>query len=259
MNEILCPILSIRRTGNAFDFTLDAFAMDRAAQCGQFVMVRCAEHMSLRRPISICDAEDGTLRLVFEVRGEGTRWLSERKVGEQLDLLAPLGHGFDLSCAGERPLVIGGGIGVPPLLMAAKRLKHAHAILGFRTAGAVLLEEEFTAACRQVFIATDDGSVGFHGFVPALFEKRMREGAGYTSVFACGPKAMLSAVAKAAVAAGIPCQVSMEERMGCGVGACLVCACQIQGHQKHVCKDGPVFDARDVDEFFQRRRGYDRA
>ncbi len=255
MNEIICPILSIQRTGNAFDFTLDAFAMDKAAQCGQFVMVKCAEHMSLRRPISICDAEKGTLRLVFEARGEGTKWLSERTVGESLNLLAPLGHGFDLSCAGERPLVVGGGIGVPPMLMTAKRLKNASAILGFRTADAVLLEEEFLAACESVHIATDDGSAGFHGFVPALFEKRMREGAGYTSVFACGPKAMLAAVAKSAVAAGLPCQVSMEERMGCGVGACLVCACQIGGHHKHVCKDGPVFDARDVDEFFPKEAG----
>ena len=106
MNEIICPILSIQRTGNAFDFTLDAFAMDKAAQCGQFVMVKCAEHMSLRRPISICDAETGTLRLGCEARGEGTKWLSERTVGESLNLLAPLGHGFDLSCAGERPLVV---------------------------------------------------------------------------------------------------------------------------------------------------------
>ena len=209
----------------------------------------------LRRPLSVCDWEDGSVTILYRAVGDGTRALAEMKPGQTIDALCGLGNGFDVTACGEKTLVIGGGIGVPPMLMTAKRLKNASAILGFRTADAVLLEEEFLAACESVHIATDDGSAGFHGFVPALFEKRMREGAGYTSVFACGPKAMLAAVAKSAVAAGLPCQVSMEERMGCGVGACLVCACQIGGHHKHVCKDGPVFDARDVDEFFPKEAG----
>lgn len=216
---------------------------------GQFVHVRCGEGLLLRRPISICSwSVDGDLiRMVFEVRGEGTRWLAQRQVGENLDVLGPLGHGFQMEPQG-RYLLVGGGIGVPPMLGCAKHAGvHNTAVLGFRSASNSMLVEEFAACCESVRVATDDGSMGHHGFVDALVREELERSSDYTAVLACGPKPMLRSVAKVAEAFGVPCQVSMEERMGCGVGACLVCACKgSDGHQKHVCKDGPVFDAKEV-------------
>jgi len=216
---------------------------------GQFVHVRCGEGLLLRRPISICSwSVDGDLiRMVFEARGEGTAWLAQRQVGEELDVLGPLGHGFQMEPQG-RYLLVGGGIGVPPMLGCAKHTgEHNTAILGFRSKDNAMLVEEFASCCESVRVATDDGSMGHHGFVDALVREELERNPGYTAVLACGPKPMLCSVAKVAESFGVPCQVSMEERMGCGVGACLVCACKsADGHQKHVCKDGPVFDSKEV-------------
>ena len=216
---------------------------------GQFVHVRCGEGLLLRRPISICSwsVEGDLIRMVFEARGEGTRWLAQRQVGEELDVLGPLGHGFQMEPQG-RYLLVGGGIGVPPMLGCAKHAGvNNTAILGFRSQGNAMLVEEFATCCGQVRVATDDGSMGHHGFVDALVREELERNSDYTAVLACGPKPMLRSVAKVAEAMGVPCQVSMEERMGCGVGACLVCACKsADGHQKHVCKDGPVFDSKEV-------------
>ena len=216
---------------------------------GQFVHVRCGEGLLLRRPISICSwsVEGDLIRMVFEARGEGTRWLAQRQVGEELDVLGPLGHGFQMEPQG-RYLLVGGGIGVPPMLGCAKHAGvNNTAILGFRSQANAMLVEEFATCCGQVRVATDDGSMGHHGFVDALVREELERNSDYTAVLACGPKPMLRSVAKVAEAMGVPCQVSMEERMGCGVGACLVCACKgADGHQKHVCKDGPVFDSKEV-------------
>lgn len=234
-------------------YRMDVSAPELAvrAKPGQFVHIACGEGNFLRRPISICDVSGGSLRLVFQTKGEGTLWLSRRVPGDRLDVLGTLGNGFRLANVGARPVFLGGGIGVPPLLMAMKAAKAQgaapEAILGFRSRDAVILEDDFRAV-GPAAVATDDGSYGTHGFVTDVLKRRLGD---YTAVCACGPKPMLRAVAALAGAAGIPCQVSMEERMGCGIGACLVCACALgdgEGGVRygHVCKDGPVFDSKDV-------------
>ncbi len=219
---------------------------------GQFVHVKCGDGLLLRRPISVCSCAVGspsdTLRIVFEERGEGTKWLSNRPAGHPLDVMGLLGNGFPMKKEG-RYLLVGGGIGVPPMLGCAQFPdQKATAILGFRSKEKVMLLDEFEAVCEKVLPATDDGSFGYHGFVDALVKQELEQDTHYDAVLACGPKPMLRNVAKVAEAFGVPCLVSMEERMGCGVGACLVCACDMNdGSRKHVCKDGPVFDAKEVD------------
>ncbi len=261
----ICTIAeAVRLNEFAYALTLDV-GEEMAAQtsCGQFVHIKCGESRLLRRPISICDWGKSTLRVVFEVRGEGTRWLSQRKTGDALDVLGPLGHGFDVSA--KKLLVVGGGIGVPPMLGAAKAAAalgaEVHAALGFRDQGHRMLTEAFAECCRSMSVISDDGSTGRKGFVTELVEEFLTAQPCVSGdcascsgkpvppvVLACGPKAMLKAVAGVCAAHGVDCQVSLEERMGCGVGACLVCACDMaDGHRKHVCKDGPVFNAKEVD------------
>ncbi len=249
----ICRAASNTRLGEGlYQLVLDAPQIAAAAQCGQFVHIACGEGNLLRRPISICEAGEGRLRIVFQVKGSGTEWLADRKEGDTLDVLGPLGHGFDTAALGARPVLIGGGIGVPPMLQAAKCAKAAgaapRAVLGFRNRGAVILEEDFRAVC-ETFVTTDDGSYARHGFVTDVLQELVADATG---VAACGPKPMLKAIAAIAKQAGLPCQVSMEERMGCGIGACLVCACALKAENGetrygHVCKDGPVFNAEEVE------------
>ena len=249
----ICRAASNTRLGEGlYQLVLDAPQIAAAAQCGQFVHIACGEGNLLRRPISICEAGEGRLRIVFQVKGSGTEWLADRKEGDTLDVLGPLGHGFDTAALGARPVLLGGGIGVPPMLQAAKCAKAAgaapRAVLGFRNRGAVILEEDFRAVC-ETFVTTDDGSYARHGFVTDVLQELVADATG---VAACGPKPMLKAIAAIAKQAGLPCQVSMEERMGCGIGACLVCACALKAENGetrygHVCKDGPVFNAEEVE------------
>lgn len=219
---------------------------------GQFVHIKCGDGLLLRRPISVCscmeDEPEDTLAIVFEARGEGTAWLAGREVGDTLDVLGLLGRGFDIKREG-RYLLVGGGIGVPPIRGCAQYTeKKSTAIVGFRSKDKAILTDLLEEECAKVLVATDDGSLGYHGFVDALVRRELEHDPGYDAVLACGPKPMLRSVVKAAEAFGVPCQVSMEERMGCGIGACLVCACAMaDGSQKHVCKDGPVFDSKEVD------------
>lgn len=249
-----CKIVSKEQVGDAVYMTLEVGDMIRASfrAPGQFVHIRCGEGLLLRRPISVCscmeDEPDDLLSIVFEVRGEGTRWLAGRELGDSLDVLGLAGNGFDLKPEG-RYLLVGGGIGIPPMLGCAQYTGgRATAILGGRSRDKIILEDFFREDCAKVLCATDDGSLGHHGFVDALVRRELSEDRGYDGVLACGPKPMLRNVARVAEEFGIPCQVSMEERMGCGVGACLVCACDMaDGSRKHVCKDGPVFDSREVD------------
>ena len=249
-----CKIVSKEQVGDAVYMTLEVGDMIRASfrAPGQFVHIRCGEGLLLRRPISVCscmeDEPDDLLSIVFEVRGEGTRWLAGRELGDSLDVLGLAGNGFDLKPEG-RYLLVGGGIGIPPMLGCAQYTGgRATAILGGRSRDKIILEDFFREDCAKVLCATDDGSLGHHGFVDALVRRELSEDRGYDGVLACGPKPMLRNVAKVAEEFGIPCQVSMEERMGCGVGACLVCACDMaDGSRKHVCKDGPVFDSKEVD------------
>ncbi len=243
----LCEILEKKEiAAGIYDITVKAEEFAQAARPGQFAHI-LAPGKTLRRPISICgaDQERGTLRFVFEVRGEGTGLLSQFEKGNSLDVLAPLGHGFDLGDTDRRALFVGGGIGVPPLLYAAKQFgKNAAAVLGFRTGSAVILEQDFLDAGCKVQVATDDGSYGYHGLVTGCLPEDAEV------IFACGPTPMLKAVCAFAKERGIPCQISLEERMACGVGACLGCACRIlkDGREVygHVCKDGPVFSAESV-------------
>jgi dihydroorotate dehydrogenase electron transfer subunit len=244
--QMQCPILKIEPL-NPYAWSIRVYAgeMARAARPGQFVHIKCGHSRLLRRPISICDREGEVLRMVFEVRGEGTEWLSRRREGDCLDILGPLGHGFAVE--GKKLLLVGGGIGVPPMLCVARNAPgEVHVVLGFRDRERAMLLEEFDAQADTVTVTSDDGSIGARGLVSGPVEALL-SGGGFDGVLACGPKPMLRSIFQVAQGYGVPCQVSMEERMGCGVGACLVCACQTaDGAMKHVCKDGPVFRAEEV-------------
>ena len=243
-----CTVVeAVRLNAFAYSFTLEAEGMTPEGP-DQFVHVKCGHSRLLRRPISICDWEENLLRIVFEVRGEGTEWLSRRKAGDRLDVLGPLGRGFRMDREG-RYLLVGGGIGVPPMLGCAKwTAGRSTAVLGFRSADRAMLSEDFQKSCKEIFLCSDDGSIGRHGFVDAQVRDILEKDKDFTEVLACGPKPMLKNVAAVAAGFGVPCQVSMEERMACGVGACLGCAIQMaDGTMQHVCKDGPVFDAGEVD------------
>lgn len=236
---------------NIYDFTIRAHHLAALAQPGQFVHLKVPGFF-LRRPISICgiNRAAGTIRLVFEIRGEGTEALARLNPGELVDVMGPLGKGFSLLPAGKKVVVVGGGIGVPPMLgVAAYYGENAKAIVGFRNAQAVILTEDFKRAGASCILCTDDGSQGIHGFVTTALEAELKKECP-DLVCACGPAPMLKGVIALADQYGVPCEVSLEERMGCGVGACLVCACRTVKNGKeymaHVCKDGPVFDAHDV-------------
>lgn len=234
-----------------FDFTISCKEVADVAECGQFVHI-AADGFSLRRPISICDIdkEKGTLRIVFEVRGKGTEKISELNKGDLIDMIAPLGKGFKVLENGKKAICIGGGIGTPPMLAIAKEYgENATVISGFRNSAIAILQEDFKAQGNNTILCTDDGSAGRKGFVTdALKECLLNEKPDI--IYACGPNVMLKTVAEIARDNGIYCQVSLEERMGCGVGACLVCACKTvkdgEEYFAHVCKDGPVFSAEEV-------------
>ena len=236
-------------TGDVYDFVIKAPGIAKKAQPGQFVHV-AVPGKTLRRPISLCgfNAEEGTLRLVFQVRGEGTAILAALQEGATLDLLGPLGHGFPAPKEGHKALYVGGGIGVPPLLQASKAAgENALVCLGFRTASAVILQQDFEQNGATVYLATDDGSLGHHGFAADCAKDL-----SFDVAYACGPTPMLRAVRDLAKEKGVPCYLSLEERMACGVGACLGCATPLiredgTKYFGHVCKDGPVFESGSVD------------
>lgn len=251
ISALPCPVLSKENiAAGVYDVWLST-PQAELAKPGQFVGVRC-EGFTLRRPVSICeiDRARGRLRLVFEERGEGTRWMAGVRPGETLDVLAPLGNGFNLGDTGRTAVFVGGGIGVPPLLEAANPFAgHATAILGFRSKVNVILKADFERYGIPVTVTTQDGTEGEAGVVIPPLEKRL-DAAPCGVIFACGPRPMLAAVAKTAETRGIPCFVSMEARMACGVGACLSCAIPVRvGNEVqnwHVCKNGPVFDAAKI-------------
>ncbi len=251
--KYLAPVLENREIAPGFfDIRLQTPQVQQTGP-GQFYQILC-DGKPLRRPISVCgyDKAQNTLRMVYQVRGEGTAWLSGVKPGDTLDLLGPLGHGFSLEKA-EYPVLVGGGIGTPPMLGAAFACGgRADAIVGYRNAGAAILLQDFEKACRKVYVATDDGSLGHHGLVTDLLNQRLTEGP-CDLVAACGPTPMLKAVAAIALEKGIKCQVSLEERMGCGIGACVCCVCKVGDpsdpatiRHAQVCRYGPVIDAKEV-------------
>ena len=208
---------------------------------GQFVQVQ-VPGFYLRRPISVCDWDERGLLLVYKVVGEGTAAMARMQPGEALDLLTGLGNGFDPAMAGQRPLLVGGGVGLPPLLGLAKTLVRGGvrplAAAGFGTEADVMLREEFRAAGVELHIATMDGSLGVKGLVTDAMRAL-----AFDSVFACGPLPMLRAVYDAAE---VPGQFSFEERMGCGFGACMGCTLMTRNGPKRVCADGPVFRREEI-------------
>lgn len=239
---------AVKLTEEICSVGLKADDIGASAVPGQFLHIRCGDANLLRRPISISDIRDGMMTIVFQVRGEGTKWLADRRAGDVLDILGPLGNGFDLG--GRNIILVGGGIGVPPMLFSARAAAgRATALLGFRDKSCVILNDAFKSFCQNVIIATDDGSCGVQGPVTLPLKKLLETGE-YDAVLACGPRSMLRAVTELCIQATVPCQVSMEERMGCGIGACLVCACRTikdgREEMRHVCKDGPVFPASEV-------------
>ena len=235
-----------------YDYTVLCPDIARIAQPGQFVHL-LPKGFPLRRPISICDidAEKGTLRFVFEVRGEGTAELARLNAGDMIDMLAPVGgRGFKINENAKRVILVGGGIGTPPMLPLAKIYgERAVAISGFRCSSMVILQDDFKEMGAKTILYTNDGSMGIKGFVTIPLIEEI-EAEKPDIIFACGPRPMLKAVAEIAMENDIECQVSLEERMGCGVGACLVCSCKaIRNGQEihaHVCQDGPVFNAKEV-------------
>ncbi len=207
---------------------------------GQFVNI-ALYGLFLRRPISVCDCEGDTLTIIYKVVGRGTEQMSKMAAGEELDVLTGLGNGYDLTPAGDRPLLIGGGVGVPPMYMLAKKLreqgKKVRVILGFNKKDEVFYEDEFRALGCEVAVTTVDGSHGTRGFVTAEM------GEDYSYFYTCGPEPMLKAVYSASVTEG---QFSFEERMGCGFGACMGCSCKTVTGYKRICKEGPVLKKEEI-------------
>jgi dihydroorotate dehydrogenase electron transfer subunit len=204
---------------------------------GQFVNIR-VQGQFLRRPISVCNITDGVLTIIYKVVGVGTEAMSHLPVGTQLDILTVLGNGYDLTQAGNTPLLVGGGVGVPPMYMLARQLrelgKNVRVVLGFNTKDEVFYEEEFRALGCDVTVTTVDGSHGVKGFVTNALDGQQ------SYYYTCGPLPMIKALLQAAGTHG---EVSMEERMGCGFGACMGCTIQTTIGPKRVCKEGPVFPA----------------
>ena len=207
---------------------------------GQFVNI-LLDGLFLRRPISVNECVGDTLTLIYKVVGKGTEQMANMTAGQTLDVLTGLGNGYDLSKAGDKPLLIGGGVGVPPLYMLARQLREAgkdvSVILGFNTKDEVFCEADFKALGCDTTVTTVDGSYGVKGFVTNALPE------SYTHFYTCGPEPMLKAVYKATVTDG---QFSFEERMGCGFGACMGCSCKTVTGNKRICKEGPVLTKEDI-------------
>ncbi len=208
---------------------------------GQFVNIKL-DGLYLRRPISVCDCEDGVLTLIYKVVGKGTEQMAKMTAGEELNILTGLGNGYDISLSGDKPLLLGGGVGVPPLYMLCKKLiaegKKVSVVLGFNTKNEVFCEEDFKALGADVFVTTVDGSYGIKGFVTDAMKD-----IDYSYFYTCGPEPMLKAIYKASAISG---QFSFEERMGCGFGACMGCSCKTITGYKRICKEGPVLKKEEI-------------
>ena len=224
-------VMRMRLVGDVSDIT----------KPGQFINIKL-DGFYLRRPISVCDRDEESVTILYKIVGHGTEAMSLMQAGEELDVLTGLGNGYDVSKAGDRPLLIGGGVGVPPLYMLAKELlaagKQVTVILGFNTKDEIFYEEEFRALGAKPYVTTVDGSYGIKGFVTDAMKDL-----DYTYFYTCGPEPMLRAIYKASVTSG---QCSFEERMGCGFGACMGCSCKTLYGNKRICKDGPVLEKEEI-------------
>ncbi len=208
---------------------------------GQFINI-LVDGFYLRRPISVCDVDASTVTLVYKVVGGGTEMMSRIAVGDKVDALTGLGNGFNTAKSGDKPLLIGGGVGVPPMFNLCKRLlaegKHPTVVLGFNSQPDVFYEDEFKALGVEVLVATADGSYGKRGFVTDAMADMV-----YTYFYTCGPEPMFRAIDKVAKTSG---QYSFEERMGCGFGACMGCSCKTLTGNKRICKEGPVMEKEEI-------------
>ena len=208
---------------------------------GQFVNIQL-EGLYLRRPISVCDLDGDKLTIVYKAVGKGTEQMSRMQPGEKLDVLTGLGNGYDLTLSGDKPVLLGGGVGVPPMYLLAKELlkqgKKVSVILGFNTKSEIFYEQEFKKLGCNVVVTTVDGSYGTKGFVTTALENME-----YTHFYTCGPEPMLKAVYKASATSG---QMSFEKRMGCGFGACMGCSCKTLTGYKRICKEGPVMKKEEI-------------
>ena len=242
MKQCLFEIVSNRRLApNVFEMVLRGDCSAVAAP-GQFVNLRL-DGFYLRRPISVCNVDGDALTLIYKVVGRGTEAMSRLQPGEKLDALVGLGNGYSLDECGDRPMLIGGGAGIPPMYLLARRLLARGAdvtvVLGFNAREEIFYEEEFRALGAKVVVATADGSYGVRGFVTDA----MKQLPAPSAVCACGPEPMLKAVYNAA---DVPGQFSFESRMGCGFGACMGCTCKTKYGAKRICKDGPVLRREEI-------------
>ena len=241
---------------NIYSMWIETPDIAKQAVPGQFITLYTSDaDKLLPRPISLCeiDKENGRLRIVYRIAGSGTKEFATYKAGDTVEIMGPLGNGFSaVSSIGKKPMVIGGGIGIPPMLGLAKSLQAAGndvtAVLGYRNE--LFLQDEFVT-CSSVYNATEDGSTGTKGTV---IDAILANNLDPDVIFACGPKPMLRAIKELAAKKQIPCFISLEERMACGIGACLACVCQTKNvdghsnvHNSRVCKDGPVFAAEEVE------------
>lgn len=256
-----CRIIDHQKVGSRFyKLTLLSNYISSHAAPGQFVEVKCSDSYDplLRRPISLhkISREHETFELLYEVVGKGTELLANFTVGGELDVLGPLGEGFKIDPKKNIHILVGGGMGVAPLLALAEAVKvpgekAVYALIGAKTKECVQCEAELKEVADQVIVSTDDGSYGESGLVSDQLLKLLNSAFdnsafGIISVYACGPKAMLRAVAEIAVQKKVTCQLSMEERMACGIGACKGCAVKTRSGYKMACKDGPVFAAQEI-------------
>ena len=237
--EILTITENVPVTSCVYRMRLEGADLE-AQNPGGFVNIRL-DGLFLRRPISVYDSEPGSLTILYKVVGKGTEQMAAMKPGETLDVLTGLGNGYDLSKSGETPVLLGGGVGVPPLYLLAKKLiaegKKPQAVLGFNTAAEVFGEAEFKALGCGVTVTTADGSYGVKGFVTDALPEE------YSYFYTCGPEPMLRAVYRATKTSG---QLSFEERMGCGFGACMGCSCKTITGYKRICREGPVLEKEEI-------------
>lgn len=225
-----------------------------ASKAGQFFMIKCKDSVRvLRRPISLhnADLETETLEFYYETVGSGTKEFSKLQAGDEINIQGPLGSGFDTSLEGKKIIVVGGGMGMAPIRLLAEKLNENNSvdfIGGGRDKGAVEIIKNYNLDSKQVHIATDDGSVGVKGNTVEILKEMLAKDK-YDAIYTCGPHGMMLAVADVAHKAGVHCEISLEERMACGVKACVGCSIKTKAGMKKVCADGPVFDAEEILDF----------
>ena len=230
---------------NIFRLEILSQELSEIAKAGQFVQVKISDEFTLRRPLGIASAKNGVVKIFYRLVGRGTKFLSTKKSGEHLNILGALGNGFNTNVAGKI-LLVGGGMGIAPLLSVAEKIPAVDILMGGKTATEInFWIKEFKSEVGKIHITTDDGSRGSKGFVTTLLPEVL-EYENYAAIYTCGPEIMMRGVAQIAVENNLPCYVSFERRMACGLGACLSCSIDTSNGRKKVCKDGPVFKADEV-------------